>query len=594
MEIEGVPLQLPEFVQEMRPHQGLAISEIVAKFRDRNVVILDAPTGAGKTIIGEAVRQVLAAEPHRLGRCLYVCTTKSLQDQFLHDFPYASLIKGRRNYPTLDNPDLFEVRGNRHLDASDCDKSSVFVHDLPLCAGCDLGPADYILETINVEHEGERKVRHCHHCHPWQACPYEMAKNAAIRGPLAVANTAYFLTEANYVGRFGREEEDADPTFKFIIIDEADTLEQVIMGFVEVSLRKRYLKEYRLGLPEFKTKPSSWLEWTENAERVLAKLAQEASDEALRYKDANDPVPRSIRNRIEQYERHLATVQYARRSLLFEPENWILDPRQYDDGHLVLKPVTVGTHARSLLWHHGYKFLLMSATTISPHQVADDLGLTSEEWDYVSVDSNFPPERRPITVRPVANMTHKTKDTEWPKMVRAVSDVLDLHPQDRVLVHTVSYAWTQYLEKALRSTAHGPRILTYSDSREREAVLESYKNRPNAVLLAPSFDRGIDLPDDLCRAIIITKVPFPNLGDEQVKKRFFGTGQSGKNWYYTQTIRSIVQMTGRGMRHKSDYVASYILDSQFSSNLYATPVSRNRLPKWWVSALKWDTPRRRS
>lgn len=591
LEVEGVPLQLPEFITELRPHQEQAIKEVTAKFRDRKVVILDAPTGAGKTIIGEAQRQILRSQRHgRFDRGLYVCTTKSLQEQFLHDFPRAKLIKGRANYPTYDDPELFEHHGARHVDASHCTKSGYSGGDLPICSECEFSPCDAKLFNIEDHDLTDEQILHCHYCHPWQACPYEVAKNEAIVGPLTVANTAYFLTEANYVGRFGRHPKYG-PTFPFIIVDEADTLESVLMGFVELSFSRRYIKEYGIGLPTHVTKPSSWLEWATQAKERVKQLANDVDAEIRDHRQLREVTPKRIKSKADQYSRHLGTLQYVERSLQLEPDNWVLDG--YKDGNVVLKPVTVGPHARSLLWDHADKFLLMSATTISPHQVADDLGLTSEEWDFVQVDSNFPVESRPIYVRSRANMTNKTKDTEWPKMAKAVADVLDLHPQERVLIHTVSYAWTRHLENALRSTPHRHRILTYSDSRERESVLETYKNRPNGVLLAPSFDRGIDLPDDLCRAIVITKVPFPNLGDKQVNKRFFGTGQSGKNWYYTQTIRSIVQMTGRGMRHKGDYVTSYILDAQFQSNLFATPVSRNRLPRWWAEALQWDAPKRR-
>ena len=118
MEVEGVRLALPEFVTELRPHQTQAMEEITAAFRDRDVVFLDAPTGAGKTIIGEGIRQIQATAPHsRAFQALYMCTTKSLQEQFVHDFRDAKLIKGRANYQTADNPQDFVEKGRRHLDA---------------------------------------------------------------------------------------------------------------------------------------------------------------------------------------------------------------------------------------------------------------------------------------------------------------------------------------------------------------------------------------------------------------------------------------------------------------------------------------------
>jgi Rad3-related DNA helicase len=588
MEVQGVQLALPEFVTELRSHQLEAIDQIVTQFADRDVVILDAPTGAGKTIIGEAVRQMMA-DKYRLSKALYLCTTKSLQEQFLHDFTYAKLIKGRSNYPTFDNPDLFKMGGSRHMNASMCTKKTFDAADLPLCAQCEVSDADAQLGWADHhdEQEGELRIRHCHYCHPWQSCPYEIAKNQALAASLAVANTAYLLTEANYVGRFGYSETYKKPNFPFFIVDEADTLESVLMGFVEVSLSPRSLKGYGLSIPDKVTVPSSWLEWAENARQRLTELAIQSGHEIESYN--TDPPPLNVKRQNERIVRDLQTIQYAENALRTEPDNWVLDG--YKEGGVTLKPVTISSHTRRLLWKHSTKFLLMSATVISPDQLAQDLGLTEHEFGYVTVDSNFPPERRPIYIHSKASMTNKTKDTEWPKMVEAVGHVLDRHPGERVLVHTVSYAWTQFLHDNLRLT-HGSRLLSYANSQERESILETYKSRPDAVLLAPSLDRGIDLPYELCSVIVITKVPYPNLGDQQIKKRFYGTGQAGKNWYVTETIRSIVQMTGRGMRHRDDYCTTYILDSQFRSNVWANSIGRTRIPRWWTDALSWPSPTR--
>lgn len=586
MEVEGVPLVLPEFVEELRPHQTQAMIEITRLFETRDVVFLDAPTGAGKTIIGEGVRQIARAAPHgQISQALYLCTTKSLQVQFLHDFPYSKLIKGRANYTTFDEPDLFDDKTHRHLDASHCSKRRFKSDDVPLCGQCEWVDADLKMgdnptnEVINIQH--------CHFCHPWQYCPYEVAKQDALHAPLAVANTHYLLTEANYVGRFGLQPKGG-PKFPLMVIDEADTLESVLMGFVEVSFAARYLREYKIGTPKYITKPDTWLTWAEQAKEKLTKLAEAAGLKVSGYHD--DPPPLNEKKRAERLSRHLATVTYVEKALRTEPDNWVYDNA---GGGVTLKPVTVSSHAGRLLWKHSTKFLLMSASVISPDQMAQELGLGPEEWGSVIVDSNFPPERRPIYVRPRANMTAKTKEAEWPKMVRAVNEILDGHPGESVLVHTVSYPWNRALYNGLKGGDHGHRLLTYESSDEKEATLEDFKHRPGAVLLGPSLDRGVDLKDDLCRVIIITKVPYPNLGDEQTKKRFFGTGAAGRSWYTTQTIRSIVQMTGRAMRHKEDSCISYILDAQFKSNLWSNAMGRNRFPRWWTDALHFEAPRRR-
>jgi Rad3-related DNA helicase len=103
--------------------------------------------------------------------------------------------------------------------------------------------------------------------------------------------------------------------------------------------------------------------------------------------------------------------------------------------------------------------------------------------------------------------------------------------------------------------------LTYRNAGEREATLERFLTTPDAVLLAPSFERGVDLPEEACEIIIIAKVPYPYLGDKQIAAKLYSKG--GKTWYAVQTIRAIVQMCGRGMRSTDDWCDTYILDAQF-------------------------------
>jgi len=78
------------------------------------------------------------------------------------------------------------------------------------------------------------------------------------------------------------------------------------------------------------------------------------------------------------------------------------------------------------------------------------------------------------------------------------------------------------------------------------------------ILLSPSMERGINLPDDLCRFIIIPKTPFPGLGDKLTKAR---TYTRNSRWYASQTAQILEQMCGRGMRHEQDHCKIYCLDS---------------------------------
>ena len=199
-------------------------------------------------------------------------------------------------------------------------------------------------------------------------------------------------------------------------------------------------------------------------------------------------------------------------------------------------------------------------------------------YSSISVPSTFPPSRRPIHIHPIAEMTKKHKDTAWPKVASALDQVIGRHPQDRILVHTVSYDLNRYLLSALTGPS---RLVSYNTSSEKQRAIDRYIYTPASVLLAPSLDRGIDLPGDDCRVIVVCKIPFPNLGDKQVSARLHSPG--GQLWYNVRTVRSLVQMTGRGMRSENDQCDSYILDASFMTSIWRK--SRNLLPEWWRDAV---------
>jgi ATP-dependent DNA helicase DinG len=205
-------------------------------------------------------------------------------------------------------------------------------------------------------------------------------------------------------------------------------------------------------------------------------------------------------------------------------------------------------------------------------------------WSSVSVPSTFPPERRPIYIHPVAKMSNKEKDHAYPIIADTLCKIIALHNTDKILVHTVSYALNQYLVTHLSESPHSHRIVTYHSATEKQRAIDEYLYSEAPVLLAPSLDRGIDLPGDDCRCIVVCKIPFPSLGDKQISTRLHSRG--GQSWYSVRTIRSLVQMTGRGMRSHDDFCESYILDAQFIEMIWRK--SKHLLPEWWKEALVWN------
>lgn len=539
----------PEKFTRFRPDQLTACDQIIDAFETgARVVMLSAPTGSGKTLVAEMVRRRLAT------KSLFVCSGKQLQDQFVADFgEYARVLKGRSNYPTASMP-------------------------WPQYTGDDCtGPG-------------------CRFCPTRAECPYQHAKVQALTATVSVLNTSYLLAEANTAGTFGEKEVKGRVTRRpFIVVDECDTLESALMGYVEFKVSARLLEDLGLQPPVKAARTKTVQNWIGSLVSALEQRVEMMQDW-----DENDV---ALMRRKRSVTRILEQARGIELGNDEDPDGWgdwirvyetRWDPKKREEvdlGSFVLKPVVVDEWGVDRLWRHADRWLIMSATIISPDEMAQSLGLEQGgvPWDVVTMPMPFAKENRPIVMKPVANITYAEAAVEKPKLLAGVAEILDRFEGENILVHTVSYALTKYLTDELRKAQREGRwnrerqILAYTNAQERDAAVEAF-NRAGGVLLAPSLDRGLDLPDDLCRVVVVAKVPFPALGDRQVSERLRRPG--GQVWYGVQVARSLVQMTGRGVRHEDDWATTFILDKQFLK--YYQSAGRKLLPDWWIEALTND------
>lgn len=77
-----------------------------------------------------------------------------------------------------------------------------------------------------------------------------------------------------------------------------------------------------------------------------------------------------------------------------------------------------------------------------------------------------------------------------------------------MLVHTHTYGIAR---QVIAGSRHHGRMLTYGAAEDRERALNAFTapDGEGKVLIAPSMARGVDLPDDLCRCVVVMVVPKP-------------------------------------------------------------------------------------
>lgn len=500
--------EIPAKFETVFEHQAQAVLEAADHFRSgAQVVFLDAPTGSGKSLIGELVRRQLGA------RALYVCSSKGLQDQFVEDFTYGEVLKGRKNYEPQ-----YAIDG---VTCGDCQGADCMWCEEPQMANC----------------------------------PYLRQRTRALRANLSIINYSYLLAEANGPGKFGGRD--------LVVADECDELEDELMSYVQFRVGPRQLQQLGIEAPKKGSHYETVSKWLVEGLVPAIKTRMRGLDAKV-LADARE---------LQRLTSLWDDAEWVSGELA---DNWI---RDNESGPLVLKPVKVDGYGGRFLWRHGRRWLCMSASIISSGVLAEELGWAGRH-ETVSVPMTFPVKNRPVYLTPCADMSRKAWEID--KLALAITNVCKRYPNDRVLVHTVSYKLAQELLGKL--TLDRP-VLTYTTSETRDAAFMRYSTNNNAVLLAPSMDRGYDFVGDLARVVVIAKVPFPSLGDKQISARLRAPG--GGSWYRVKTVRTIVQMTGRGVRGIDDWAHSYVLDSQF---MKLWKENRTMFPQWWRDAVNTEFP----
>ncbi len=406
-------------------------------------------------------------------------------------------------------------------------------------------------------------------CPKGPGCRYYRAKAAAISAPISVLNYSYFLGEANSGGLFSGA--------NILILDEIDSLEGELMNYIQFTVSTKQLKRFNLSMP----REDSWEGWMNWGHETIGKLQQNERDlgAQIPLDDGSwGTTEFKARKKLTAVQRFIQKLQeFLTRAT---PASWVYKSRMADDGNQIwsFSPIFVNSYV-GLFERHGEKILGMSGTILDPETLANNLGIT--DWSYFKTTSPFPLKNRPIHYVPAANLIKKNMQDELPKLVLAVERIMALYPNDKILVHTTSYPVRDYLQFRLDLS----RVITHDAKNRADKLKEFKRSQDPLVMLSPSFDRGVDLPDSDCRVVIIAKVPYADLGNKQIRARMESAG--GDRWYLLRTVQTIVQMTGRGVRSEDDFCRCFILDKQFSKVFKR---ANFLFPDWWKAALTNDLP----
>lgn len=513
-----------------RENQVQCIDKTLDYFRTGGkFVIINAPTGSGKSLIGAAFAELVdpptedyktAVLSHAIydtvngpdftgvhSGCFVLTTTKTLQDQYSDTFEYGYTLKGKTNYQCTENPEV----------------------------AVDFGPC--VLTP---------KVRRG--CWARNSCPYYTARDNILINKISFLNySAFFHLQDNAKYR------------NIIVCDEASEIEDELVKAYSVTITYKHLDilNIKYNKLEDDSKAQGWLTDIYGSVKNTCKELMEqfankinlTQKDTIRLRYANQ-----LSQSIEKVLDHWSTVEYI---------------IEKDDKTVQAIPLKVDYLSQNL-FNYTERVILMSATIIDHANYAKSLGI--KDYKYIEVDSTFSPKKSPIYCSDKFPLSYKTMERNLPKVIDMAVAIADKHKNEKGIIHTYTFVITQKLKQKL----YGKRFLYREDGSTNEDILAEHGLRSDpTVLISPSMAFGVDLKDDAARWQIIMKMPYSSLASKRIKK----LAELDPKWYTRKMLTSFVQMCGRSTRSEDDHSVTYVLDGSIISIMQRC---RDLLPKYFL------------
>ena len=509
-------------------------------------IVIDAPTGTGKSVIAMASSLVLI----ELGKKGYIIASDlSLQDQYESDLyryklPWGS-VKGVDNY--------------------DCS-----VNGLPFSLG------DCRLKGMSYE---KAKELSC-----YSNCGYLNAREKAINSRIALLNYSFWLIQRNYVE--DKRAEDGGSPFEqrdFVFFDEAHKVDEIVQNHFSPTI-DRTLNTKLLVLNGFLQK------WAFNQPRVTKNKLEAILGTLLKSTDKVEILMtmKELKGFLELYLEAGSDIKTAAKKRFGDrdvPKDWqtafttvdrikdihckfedyieiieqvgidklVADQRPEDAQFTCLEEqwlIKKHLHAKA-----NFK-VFMSATIGDPASYMKIMGIDNARFIRLSNDFNY--DKSPIVFVNKYKLSMREKENSLPHVVEIMDKIISKHKGQRGVIHCGSYEFMNYI---MSKSKHTFRLMNYENSKEKAETLELFKKKEGAVLVGPSILEGLDLKDDTSRFQIFFKVPYPSLGSPHVKAKMNYMSE----WYDWKTSVQFLQGVGRSVRSKDDWAVTYVLDACFKS-----------------------------
>lgn len=542
-----------------RGNQLADINSILSLYLDEGYknVILNAPTGSGKSIIGAVVAEVLhklnpiqTDEGKGLGSFILM-QNNILVSQYFETFKDFHkdfiMVKGANNYSC----DLLSTSLEEKF-ADSCCK-----YDLLKSKNPDL------IKLVNDSCE---------------TCEFQRIRELKNRIPHLITNYSYYFIDRLFIKK--------TPPRTITVWDECHTINDVFSEHCSIFINVKRLESISEELAsEFNcTKTELFKEINQLKQQLIDKKVTESNyiefidklyDIYVSAKKIADDFSSSL-NIATDLKTYTKATKIAKK--YFDLKCKIGDLFHYEYEHIFdfnaekqefsIKPIFVSTMFKQL---ENSKYQLFMSATVSEQLLLTTLGLDGSETKFIKLDSTFPKQNNKLVFHGIEKLNYeKMKNINViNKLGDVCSKIVKNHVQngESGIILTPSFDITFAIASLLKES--GAQVYEHKRGEGAEDVVNRFKKSKKAsVLLSPSIWEGVSLNDDISVYQIIVKTPYPSLGDKRTKF----ICENHKDLYMLTTLLKIIQGLGRSVRSESDRCTTYILDQQMNW-IWRTPAN---------------------
>lgn len=517
---------------ESRGNQEQIVYDVLDLFLNKNKrnVVLGAPTGAGKSLIGAVISDCINKLTERESGVLpsiIAMGTNSLAKQYSDSFSH------------LDKSEYFQIRGAGTY-------SCAYMEAQPSAVS---KTADECV--VKKLHETEVE-KYC------KKCEFNIAKKIINATDNLVTNYTYFMISALASGHLKPR--------NLHIFDEAHTLNSWFCSYseivVSIDLLDRYIKE--LGDVNGKCD-------NEIAALIMLKdkitIKEVGENNYKQYLEVLKSIYTSVASTLGAQSTLLTKVdvlksskydKMARKYISLASKITDLFDNDYDHvfdaavpNTFTVKTIFISHMIEKLLTEYN---LFMSGT-ITESYVYDILELDKEKTAIIQLPPVFPKENKPIFFIGKQSLNYQVmKDPETISTLKdQIKKIVTFHKDQKGLILVPSF----YLGSQLAYNMKYTKVFEHKQGTNISELISDFKDyKGSSVFVSPSIFEGLSFDDDLSRFQIIVKSPFESLGDKRVKY----IADNYPKIYQEMTLLKIVQGAGRAVRSPEDYAATYCLD----------------------------------